>query len=80
MKVHRAQVQMVTEMTSRLRNHGIPFFGTKSELVRVKSKQPGKVEKHGPNAPKDDNQTIDEMELVELQRKMLALLEDLCSD
>lgn len=80
MKVHKAQVQMVTEMTARLRSLGVPFFGTKTELVRVKGKLPDSAEERGPNPPKDGNGTIDETELMELQRKMLALLEDLCGD
>jgi hypothetical protein len=33
MKIHKAQIQMVREMSSKLRNYGIPFFGTKSDLV-----------------------------------------------
>jgi Protein of unknown function (DUF2458) len=78
-KVFRAQSQMVTEMTTRFKNLGVPFFGTKAELVRVKGKATKRVE-DGSHAPKDDNRTIDEAELVELQKKMLALLEDLCSD
>lgn len=33
MKVHRAQLQMVREWTTKLRNLGVPFFGTSSDLV-----------------------------------------------
>jgi hypothetical protein len=80
MKVYRAQVQMVREMTAKFRNLGIPFFGTKTELVRVKGDSSDKAEAGGSQASKDGNRMIDESELVELQRKMLALLEDLCSD
>jgi hypothetical protein len=80
MKVYKAQVQMVTEMTTRLRNFGVPFFGTKAELVRVEGKGTERVEEGGSQALKDGNRTIDETELMELQKKMLALLEDLCSD
>ncbi|KAK6613720.1 hypothetical protein H4I96_00041 [Botrytis cinerea] len=38
MKVYKAQTQMVREMNGKLRNLGIPFFGTKSELVRIPGK------------------------------------------
>jgi hypothetical protein len=79
-KVYRAQNQMVTEMTARLRNFGVPFFGTKAELVRLKGKFTNRVDEGVSHAPKDGNRTIDEAELVELQKRMIALLEDLCSD
>jgi hypothetical protein len=78
MKVYKAQVQMVTEMTARLRSLGVPFFGTKTELVRMRMKE--RAKEVGSHAWKDENRMIDEIELVELQRKMLALLEDLCSE
>ena len=70
MKVYRAQVQMVKEMSARLKGFGVPFFGTRSELVRKKGEEP--VE--------EDGKKIGEMELVELQRRMIALLEDLCDE
>lgn len=78
MKVYKAQTQMVREMTVKLRSLGVPFFGTRSELVRV----PGR-EGAGGGGPVDSNDgkgMIDEAELVTLQRKMLGILEDLCSD
>jgi hypothetical protein len=74
MKVHRAQMQMVREMSIRLRGFGVPFFGTKGELVRPR----GKENEGGADGPQSG--MINELELVKLQRKMLALLEDLCSD
>jgi len=73
MKVYKAQTQMVKEMNGRLRNLGVPFFGTKSELIRVGGKEEILD-------IKDKDGMIDEAELVELQRKMLSILEDLCSD
>ncbi|TAQ90584.1 hypothetical protein B7494_g1111 [Chlorociboria aeruginascens] len=73
MKVYKAQMQMVREMTSRLRSHGVPFFGTKVELIRV-------TRKEVMDSTKDEKGMIDEEELVKLQRKMLSLLEDLCED
>jgi hypothetical protein len=74
MKVHRAQMQMVREMSTRLRGFGVPFFGTKGELVK-----PAKNEVDS-GSGRDESGMIDELELVKLQRKMLAFLEDLCSD
>lgn len=64
MKVYKAQTQMVKEMDGKLRNLGVPFFGMESELVRVDGK----------------DGMIDKTELVELQRRMLSILEDLCGD
>jgi len=78
MKVHRAQLQMVKEMSSKLRSLGIPFFGTRSDLVR-----PASI------TQTDDSETstshpgrgmINELDLVNLQRKMLEILEGLCSE
>jgi hypothetical protein len=34
MKVYRAQLQMIKQMRGKLSTLGIPFFGTKPELVR----------------------------------------------
>ncbi|RFU27589.1 hypothetical protein B7463_g8764, partial [Scytalidium lignicola] len=77
MKVWKAQTQMVEEMSSRLKAMGIPFFGTKPELIKKKDKD-------GVQANKDvlgeKSGMIDETQLLELQRKVLAILEDLCQD
>ncbi len=74
-KVYKAQLQMVREMTQRLRTLGIPFFGTKAELIRPAGKEEtGMGNGEGPKG------VIDELELVKLQRKMLALLEEMCND
>ena len=75
MKVHRAQTQMVKEMMAALRKLGVPFFGTRSDLVRV----PGK-EGRGDGRDGQSMGMIDEVELINLQRRMLVILEDLCSD
>lgn len=73
MKVYKAQIQMAKEMTTKLRNMGVPFFGTRTELVRPISIGEASKEAEG-------KAVIDEIELVKLQRKMLSILEDLCSD
>jgi hypothetical protein len=74
MKVYRAQSQMVKEMMAALRKLGVPFFGTRSDLVRVTGKEGDGV------GGKDGLGVIDEAELIKLQRRMLVILEDLCSD
>ena len=66
---------MTRQMTSRLRDFGVPFFGTKSELVRARTQADASREEST-----QDRGTIDEVELVKLQRKMLTILEDLCTD
>jgi Protein of unknown function (DUF2458) len=75
MKVYKAQLEMNRQMSSRLRECGVPFFGTKSELVRSRA-QAGAGRMEDPKT----NGMIEESELLKLQRKMLSILEDLCSD
>ncbi|KAI6250057.1 hypothetical protein HI914_02087 [Erysiphe necator] len=72
LKVYKAQIQMVREMNAKLRSLGVPFFGTRSELVRPAIKKTEIV--------KDEAGLIDEADLVKLQRRMLEMLEDLCND
>ncbi|KAB8302059.1 hypothetical protein EYC80_005510 [Monilinia laxa] len=79
MKVYKAQTQMVREMNGKLRNLGVPFFGTKSELVRVSGRS-DTANGRGANPTEGGKSVIDEEDLVELQRKMLNILEDLCND
>ncbi|PBP26895.1 hypothetical protein BUE80_DR002217 [Diplocarpon rosae] len=78
MKVYRAQLQMVKEMNAKLRSLGVPFFGTRSDLVRPVGKE--NAFSNGKSDPEARKGMIDEAELVKLQRKMLKILEDLCSD
>jgi hypothetical protein len=73
MKVYKAQMEMNREMSNRLRGLGVPFFGTRSDLVRPAGKEPTE-------STKDGKVMIDEAELVKLQRKMLTMLEELCND
>ncbi|KAL3424205.1 hypothetical protein PVAG01_03486 [Phlyctema vagabunda] len=78
LKVYRAQMQMVREMTTRLKGLGVPFFGTKTELVRVAGKalsEPTLFDGH-----EDEKTLIDEADLIKLQRKMLGILEDMCNE
>jgi Protein of unknown function (DUF2458) len=78
MKVYRAQTQMVKEMNTRLRSLGVPFFGTTTELVRMAGKDG--LEGRGVDGTKDGKGMINENELVQLQRRMLVILEDICAD
>lgn len=59
---------MVKEMSMKLKSFGVPFFGTRTDLVRAPGEAPGEGKK------------IDQAELVELQRRMIGILEDLCKD
>ncbi|KAF7894756.1 uncharacterized protein EAF01_010206 [Botrytis porri] len=79
MKVYKAQTQMVREMNGKLRNLGISFFGTKSELVRIPGKNDA-TNRTGTASTEGEKSMIDENELVELQKKMLNILEDMCND
>jgi len=78
MKVYRAQHQMVKEMSAKLKSLGVPFFGTKTELVRKPGTDPTPIGGFG--APGETRKLINEIELVELQRRMLNLLEELCDE
>ncbi|CAG8977884.1 hypothetical protein HYALB_00001761 [Hymenoscyphus albidus] len=78
MKVYKAQMQMAKEMTSKLRNMGVPFFGTRTELIRPMSH--ANTGRGDASKESGGKALIDEIELVKLQRKMLGILEDLCSD
>lgn len=76
MKVYKAQMQMVREMNSKLKSLGVPFFGTRADLVRPVGKE---ISSEGGRNP-ETKAVIDEVDLVKLQKKMLAILEDLCNN
>jgi len=79
---------MVKEMSTKLKSMGVPFFGTRSELVRVNiykdndetvsKADVGGLNLDGPTETKENGEKIDEEDLIKLQRKMLGILEDLC--
>lgn len=79
MKVHRAQLHMVREFSTRLKDYGVPFFGTKGELINRANKNSSSTGEDF-SSEKEASGMIDELELVKLQRKMLTLLEELCID
>ncbi|OBT65730.1 hypothetical protein VE03_03322 [Pseudogymnoascus sp. 23342-1-I1] len=72
-KVYRAQCQMVGEMGGKLHRLGVPFFGTRPELIRYDGGVDGAVDEDG------QGRGITETELLEMQRRMLGILEDLCA-
>ncbi len=78
MKVYRAQHQMIKEFSIKLKNMGIPFFGTRSDLIKKVEKEP--VPGSNPKGLLALTKSITEQELVELQRKILSLLEEMCQD
>lgn len=63
---------MATALMSELRGLDIPFFALKQSLV-VDSDRPSEV--NGLDSGK-----VTKAELLELQRRMLGLLEDLCKE
>lgn len=76
-KVYRAQCQMVREMGGKLRGLGVPFFGTRGELIIYENSDAAM------NAVEEGREggrkMITEKELLEMQRRMLGILEDLCA-
>jgi len=77
MKVYKAQLQLNEEFTARLKRLGVPFFGTNHDLVR---KSENMDDDDGSTTPKYEPGTIDEVELLKLQKKMISILEDLAAD
>lgn len=70
-KVYKASAQMATALVSELKGLDIPFFALKQSLV-LGDTPSETAEKGSPNVTKS--------ELVDFQRKMLNLLEDLCKE
>jgi len=70
-------MQMVREMSTKLKNMGVPFFGTNSNLVIPVGK--GEVVE-GDGGRKLEKGMVHEVELVVLQKRMLELLEDMCRE
>ncbi|MCJ1438595.1 hypothetical protein MMC27_007985 [Xylographa pallens] len=77
-KVHRACVDMVNATRAELQSMGVPSFGIRHELVLR--------DDDTDNAMIDEVSTTDRKrklrseEVLELQKKVLALLEDLCEE
>jgi hypothetical protein len=87
---------MVAAMTAELKKLGVPFFGVDSRLIssRDESAQPSRTD--GLTSPgshvslgnhaspggnsKSGKKSIDRIELSQLQKRMLELLEDMCEE
>lgn len=82
MKVYKASIDMVTAMTTELRNLGVPFFGVRSDLLgitRLEETSPG-YEARNDVVQQDPKARLTRDTLKKLQKRMLELLEDLCKD
>ncbi|KAH0548262.1 hypothetical protein GP486_008032 [Trichoglossum hirsutum] len=78
-KVYKASVEMAKAMSSELKSLGVPFFGTRSTLVRGKySGSTAGDPVGGKGAAEGIDGKVSEQELIILQKRMLELLEDLC--
>lgn len=75
---------MVQEISTKLKGFGVPFFGTRSELILSPGSDEGSrtgkggVEEQG--GGEVEKKKISREELVELQRRMIGILEDLCCE
>ncbi|KOS47490.1 hypothetical protein ACN38_g1471 [Penicillium nordicum] len=78
-KVYKAAVQMGDAIIAELRGLGIPFFTLRKELVED---NPSSIGSSQPRSQTESTGTtslpIAKSELVNLQQRMLELLEDLC--
>ncbi|KAJ5658328.1 uncharacterized protein N7484_001977 [Penicillium longicatenatum] len=73
-KIYKASMQMADALTAELRGHQIPFFVLKKSLVQDSTSS---ADLDG--TPGMD-QKLSKPDLIELQRRMLQLLEDLCKE
>ena len=73
-KIYKASVQMADALTAELRGHQIPFFVLKKSLVQDSTSA---AELNGTS---DVDPKLSKSDLIELQRRMLQLLEDLCKE
>lgn len=74
-KVYRACRQMVDSQTMALKGLGVPFFGTRADMMRSESSEGA-----GVKTTDLENKKITKKELFELQRKMLNHLMELYGD
>lgn len=65
---------MADALTSELRGHQIPFFVLKKSLVQD-SASSAELDSTSDKEPK-----LSKSDLIDLQRRMLQLLEDLCKE
>ncbi|KAI9719785.1 MAG: hypothetical protein M1812_003273 [Candelaria pacifica] len=79
-QVHRAAREMVDAVTREFKTMGIPFFGTKPDLIRETSDKGEHIELQHSDDHKAAKGTIADNDLLDLQRRMLETLEDLSRD
>lgn len=80
-KVYKASVDMSRALDSELRALGIPFFAIQHKLVRPRSMAEAADESASPHDNGTERKNIISTEqLAALQRRMLELLEDLCTE
>ena len=75
-KVHRACRDMSDAALGELKAIGIPFFGTRPELVQANSE----IKTTSTDMDYASDNKIPTEELRKLQKKILELLEDMCRD
>lgn len=83
MKVYKAQTEMVDAMSTDLAAMGVPFFGTKSHLIKDAKPKDSKIHiaVMEPISNDDsDGKRITKDELLGLQKRMLQFLEDMFKD
>ncbi|KAK0930214.1 hypothetical protein LTR91_008035 [Friedmanniomyces endolithicus] len=73
-KIYAAQTSMEAAMSGQLKGLGVPFFGTRPEMVLL-AEERGSIAATSVSGP-----TITESELLALRRKIVGHLEDLYRD
>ena len=76
--MHRACVEMVNATRAELQSLGIPSFGIRHELLLQDDERDDEMNDE-PNS-NDKKRKLPLDEVLELQKKVLALLEDLCEE
>lgn len=77
-KIYHAQVQMEQAMSAELKGLGVPFFGTKQELVLADDH--ATAGRDPPETKPKWSLKVTREDLLELRRRMVRHLEDLYRD
>lgn len=79
-KVHRASLEMAKAMSTELRHLGVPFFGQTMSNPNSAAYQEGDDDDDDDvTRQKKRTKLAEAREMVQLQRRMLELLEDMCN-
>ncbi|KAJ5180474.1 hypothetical protein N7492_003684 [Penicillium capsulatum] len=78
-KVYRASVQMAEALTAELRGLRVPFFVLQRSMIKDSSVAEG-ISSKSDGTHLDVGPKLTRLELVDLQRRMLELLQDLCKE